>query len=144
MELKDCLEFANRIKECAVSTAEGNQPHVRILELWFASEEGFYFQTWKFKETYKQLKENPKIEICFYDNNKDARPRMVRAKGEVEFIEDESLRQKVWQDRPYLEKLGAEGPEDKRIIIFKLSHGWINFWPGKSGGGNTGLEALEF
>jgi len=43
MDLDDCIKFATENPICFVATADGDQPRVRTLALWFASEGGFYF-----------------------------------------------------------------------------------------------------
>jgi pyridoxamine 5'-phosphate oxidase len=143
MILKDCIAFANKVKDCAVATAAGGQPQVRMLGLWFADESGFYFQAWTFKDIYKSLKENPKMEICFY--SKEEKPYTVlRVRGEVEFCEDDALRARIWQERPFLKDLGAEGPNDPRLFIFRIAHGQAGFWPKKVEGEYPGMEIVEF
>jgi pyridoxamine 5'-phosphate oxidase len=143
MNFQDCLNFANKVSTCAVATAQGDQPRVRMLGLWSADEAGFYFQAWDFKEIYKQLKANPKIEICFHSNMKEE-PNMLRVSGEVEFIDDVKLKEKVFQDRPFLKSLGATGPDDPRIIIFRIAHGQASFWPIKKAGEYPTSENIAF
>lgn len=143
MTFQDCINFANRVSTCAVATADGDQPKVRMLGLWFADESGFYFQAWNFKAVYKELKANPKIEVCFHSNMQE-NPNMLRVSGEAEFIEDAGLKQKVFQDRPFLKGLGATGPDDPRLIIFRISHGQASFWPIKKEGEYPGSEKIEF
>ena len=44
MDFKDCVKFANDNKTCYLATADGDQPRVRALGMWYADETGFYFQ----------------------------------------------------------------------------------------------------
>ena len=134
MEFKDCIEFANKIKLCAMATVEDNTPRVRMMGLWFANEEGFYFQAWTFKKVHDQLKENRRIEICFHSQDKNNLYSMMRVKGEVEFLDDISLKEKVLEDRPFMKDLGATGPDDDRISIFRIHHGEISLWPERKEG----------
>jgi pyridoxamine 5'-phosphate oxidase len=39
MDLKDCIEFANKNPVCWLATAEGDQPRVRGFLLWYTDEE---------------------------------------------------------------------------------------------------------
>jgi pyridoxamine 5'-phosphate oxidase len=143
MEFKDCTDFANKIKECAVATCAGGQPEVRMLGLWFADESGFYFQAWTFKDVYKNLKENQKIEVCFY--SKEEKPYTVlRLRGEAEFVNDPALKEKIWKERTFLKGLGAAGPDDPRLFIFRLSHGQASFWPKKTEGEYPGVDIVKF
>jgi pyridoxamine 5'-phosphate oxidase len=136
MNFSECLDFVNRIKNCAVATLEKDQPRVRMLGLWFADKTGFYFQAWTFKAIYQQLKENRKIEACFYGED-----IMLRVAGRADFIEDKNLKEKVLLDRPFLKDLGATGPDDPKLIIFYIPHGEISFWGRKTG---NKVEVVNF
>jgi nitroimidazol reductase NimA-like FMN-containing flavoprotein (pyridoxamine 5'-phosphate oxidase superfamily) len=43
MDYKDCIKFANENPVCYVATADGDQPRVWGLLMWFADETGFFF-----------------------------------------------------------------------------------------------------
>jgi pyridoxamine 5'-phosphate oxidase len=126
IDLKNCIDFANENKLCYLATTEGDQPRVRILGFWYADESGFYLQTNGLKEMHKQLRTNPRVEICFY---KHAAPMgtMLRLSGKVEFIYDIKLKEKVMTDRPFLKNFGLSA-ESKNLVIFRISHGNANFW----------------
>lgn len=143
MNFKDCINFANKVKDCAMATVEGSQPRVRMMGLWFADETGFYFQAWDFKGVYKQLKENPAVEFCFFNRSKENPYDVMRVRGEVEFLEDIELKRKVLEDRPFLRKLGAKN-DDPRIVVFRISHGEASFWPEKREGEYPGLAMVKF
>jgi uncharacterized pyridoxamine 5'-phosphate oxidase family protein len=105
---------------------EGNQPRVRALGFWCADETGFYFQTASIKEIPSQLKKNPKTEVCFY-HQEDPTGTMLRISGEVEFLDDMKLREKVMNDRPFLKHLGmtSQSPE---LVLFRIPRGEAHFW----------------
>ena len=69
---------------------------------------------------------------------------MMRIRGEVEFMEDIDLKEKVLEDRPFLKDLGAEGPEDPKLVIFRIAHGEVSFWPVKKEGEYPGTEKVVF
>ena len=144
MNLKDCIDFANKVKTCAMATVEADQPTVRMMGLWFADESGFYFQAWTFKEVYKTMKENPKIEVCFHSPGEKAGGQVLRVRGEVEFVEDQTLKEKLWQERQFLKKLGAKGSDDPRLSIFRISHGQASLWPVEKEGEYPGMEIVKF
>jgi pyridoxamine 5'-phosphate oxidase len=125
-EFSDCIEFANENKLCFVATLEGNQPRVRALGFWFADETGFYFQTGDMKSVYIQLKENPCIEACFY-HHEGMIGTTMRISGEVEFLQDRSLKEKVLAERPFLKSFGLT-VNHPGLIIFRIPHGRIHFW----------------
>ena len=126
MTIQSCINFAKHNPTCYLATVEGDQPHVRALGLWFADESGFYFQTGMIKDFCKQLMQNPKTEVCFY-NDGNLKSTMLRIIGKVEFIDDIKLKEKVIEDRPFLKTFGLT-PDSPRLVIFRISHGQALFW----------------
>ena len=127
MNFQDCVKFANEHPVCYVATVEGDQPRVRALRMWFADDKGFYFQTESTKSVCKQLKANPKIELCFFVPGPNV-GTMMRANGKVEFINDPGLKAKVLAERPFLKGLGVKGPEDPLLVVFRVCSGEAYFW----------------
>ena len=82
MSFEDCIRFASENPVAYIATMDNDQPRVRAFLMWFADESGFYFQTGSIKETVGQLKENPKIEVCFF-NNKAEEGKMMRVTGKA-------------------------------------------------------------
>lgn len=126
MDIKDCIKFTNENPICYLATAEGDQPSVRALLFWFADETGFYFQTGDVKSFYHQLKRNPKTEVCFYKHENPS-GTSLRISGEVEFVNDRKLKEKVLNDRPFLKSLGLT-IDSPGLIIFRIAHGSAHFW----------------
>ena len=126
MILHDCIRFAKENPICYLATSVNDQPHVRALGFWFADETGFYFQTGSFKEFPKELKKNPWTEACFY-HHEGMIGTMLRISGEVEFIDDRKLKERVINERPFLKTFGLtiDSPE---LIIFRIPHGKAHFW----------------
>ena len=126
MDIQACIQFANANPLCFLATADGDQPRVRALGFWFADESGFYLQTGEVKEFYRQLKKNPKTEICFY-RHEGAIGKMLRIAGEVEFLEDRGLKERALRDRPFLKSFGLT-IDSPGLIIFRIAHGKAHFW----------------
>ncbi len=126
MTKQDCIKFTNENPICYLATSENNQPHVRALGFWFADDSGFYFQTAAFKPFYSQLKKNPKTEVCFY-KHEGMIGTMLRIEGEVEFVNDQKLKEKVLNDRPFLKSFGLTA-DSEGLIIFRIAHGNAHFW----------------
>ena len=141
---QDCIQFVNNLPEgkaCSFATVEGDQPHVRMLSLWFADEKGFYFQTESVKAFFKQMKKNNKVEICFYDPKTTV---MMRVTGLVEFLDDPALKNKVLNDRPYLKKVGIKGPDDPLLALFRVSSGEAWFWTFADSMKEDQLQRIKF
>jgi pyridoxamine 5'-phosphate oxidase len=124
--MKNLITFANENRICFLATAEDDQPRVRALGFWFADESGFYFQTGEMKEFYKQLKKNPKTEVCFYKAGSGS-GAMMRISGKVEFLDDKKLKEKCLVDRPFLKSLGMTADSPK-LILFRIAHGKAHIW----------------
>ena len=65
-------EIHDFLKKCGtyyLSTVEGDQPRVRPFGTIDLFEEKLYIQTGKAKEVFRQMRANPKIEICAFDGS---------------------------------------------------------------------------
>ncbi len=130
MDFKDCIKFANENPVTYIATIDGDQPRVRAFAMWYADETGFYYHTGETKPVYKQLKSNPKVELCFFHLGADA-GTMMRVTGTVKFIDDTKLRGKLVEERQFLKAWGYDA-ESKGLIIFKVSKGEAYFWSMKT------------
>jgi uncharacterized pyridoxamine 5'-phosphate oxidase family protein len=126
MKIEDCIKFANENPICYLATTENDQPRVRALGFWFADDTGFYFQTSTTKEFSNQLKKNPKTEVCFY-KHEGMIGTMLRIAGEVEFVADPKLAEKVFIDRPFLKDFGMT-IDSPNLVMFKIAHGEAHYW----------------
>ena len=140
MDIQDCIRFTNENPVCYFATTVGDQPRVRALGMWFADETGFYFQSGSFKKFPDELKKNPKAEICFY-KHQGMIGTMLRISGEVEFINDAKLRERVMNDRPFLKSFGLT-VDSPGLIIFRISHGEAHFWTMETN--LTPIEIIKF
>jgi len=126
MIAKNLIQFTNENPVCYLATSEENQPRVRCLHFWFADETGFYFQTGSIKDMVKQLRKNPKAEVCFHKHGENA-GETLRLAGSVEFVDDIELKKKAINDRPFLKLMGLDY-DSPGLIIFKFSKGQATFW----------------
>jgi uncharacterized pyridoxamine 5'-phosphate oxidase family protein len=141
---QDCVKFANEQipqRICSFSTAEGDQPHVRILSMCFADEKGFYFQTEALKSVYKQLQKNNKVELCFLAPKTMV---MMRVTGKAEFLSDSNLKTKIYNERPYLKNVGIKGPDDPLFVIFRVGSGEAWFWTIADSTKEAQIERIKF
>jgi pyridoxamine 5'-phosphate oxidase len=129
MNLQDCITFANEYPVASIATEEGDQPRVRLFAMWFADETGFYFHTGTIKSIYKQLQSNPKVELCFYNlGDAPGGGKMLRASGVVAFIDDSVLKERLFEERPFLKAIAASMSEDHAVVIFRVHTGEAWFW----------------
>ena len=128
MDLTDFISFATEHPICYLATEDGDQPRVRALLLWFADERGFYFMTMSPKGFSRQLHQNPKVEVCFYNGATELPDAVeMRVTGEVEFVDDAELTHKVAQERAALEGIIGR-PLEPITEVFRIGAGEAHFW----------------
>jgi len=128
MDLQDCIKFANENPICHIATVDGDQPRVRVFLMWYANENGFYFVGMTPKACSKQMHRNPRVEVCFYNNPPDLQnAKMVRVTGEVEFLDDEKLIEKIAEERSFLSQIIGK-PVKPYLEVFRIHSGEAYFW----------------
>lgn len=126
--IEQIREFTNQNSVAWLATAEGDQPHVRGMWMWFADDTGFYFHTGTQKRLATQLEGNPNVEIAYFNpGDGQGGSQMVRITGKVEMVEDKQLEEKLFQERAWLNDVKAAYPND-RIFIFRVPHGEAQYW----------------
>ena len=144
MDLQDCITFAKENPVCYVATVDGDQPRVRALLMWFADENGFTFGGLSSKAFSKQLKKNPKVEICFYNNPPELQgAKQMRVTGEVAFLDDEALINRLAQERDFLEQLAGQSLEGL-WEVFRVHTGEAHFWTMQDVLKEPELERIKF
>ena len=140
MDFKEYIDFANEVHDCYLATVEGDQPRVRALGIVSAEETGFYFMTESVKAMYKQMQKNNKVEIIF-----NARGKVMRVSGEVEFVDDIAYRTRVYEDKKqFMDGLGVKGPEDPLLVIFRVARGEAFFWTFANNMKESEIERVKF
>ena len=125
MSLKEYADFANENKTCYLATADGDQPRVRALGMWYADETGFYFQAQTVKAFIRQLQKNPNVEVYF--STKDF-SKAMRVSGKIRFIEDLEIRAKCIDERPFVKNFGITTPDNPLLAVFQIYTGEAYFW----------------
>jgi len=117
MTRDEILGFINGHPACNLATvdAEG-QPHVRGMLMYRADDKGIIFHTGDFKDLWRQIVNNPKVEICFFDAKTNTQ---VRVTGVAQSVEDLGLKEEIVKARPFLkswvEKRGYEPLKVMRV-----------------------------
>jgi pyridoxamine 5'-phosphate oxidase len=128
MNLQDCTQFANEHPICYLATMDGDQPRVRALLMVLADEKGFGFCTLTPKNMSKQLHQNPKAEICFFNGAAEF-PAMktMRITGKAEFTDEKALMDKAIETRKVLSDIVGQ-PIEPYIEVFRIHSGEAHFW----------------
>jgi len=127
MHFSECVKFANENPVTYIATMDGNQPRVRAFGMWFADETGFYYHTAISKNVWKQLTQNPNVELCFFAPG-DGAGKTMRVAGSIEPISEIYLREKLIKERPWLPDTGITGATDPKLVVFRIAHGEAYFW----------------
>ena len=141
MDFKDCVKFANDNKLCYLATAEGDQPRVRAMGMWYADETGFYFQAQSVKALYKQIEKNPKVEIYF--QTKDT-SKVMRVYGKAKIVTDEKIRAKCIEERPFVKNFGITTPDNPLLAVFHVYTGEAYFWTMADSMKEASLPRIKF
>lgn len=117
MTSKEILKLVNENPAFHLATVDGDQPRVRGMLLFRADENGFIFHTASTKDVFRQMKENPKAEMCFSCNG-----TQIRVTGVMEQVFDEELRAEIFAhpSRKFLQAWVANGIDNLlQVFIMK-------------------------
>jgi len=68
--MKEVVDFLKKAGTYYLATVDGDQPRVRPFGTAHVFENKLYIQTGKVKDVSKQMKKNPKIELCAFNEGK--------------------------------------------------------------------------
>lgn len=140
----ECIEFAKANPVGHLATTDGDQPRVRVVLLWRVQDDGFYFETLNSKQMCDQLRANPKVEVCFFNNKTEmSEAKLMRVAGEVEFLNDMSLKAQLLDDWKFLKPVFS-GPEDPNLVIYRIPRGEAYFWTAANLGKEREVEHMAF
>ncbi len=112
--MQEVYEFLKKCGSYFLATMDGDQPRVRPFGTVDIFENKLYFQTGKVKNVSKQIKLNPKIEICSMLDDK-----WIRV--EAAAIEDDrvEVQQQMLDAYPSLQKIYAAGDGNTEVFYLK-------------------------
>ena len=85
------LSFLRDHKEIALATSEGNLPKLRIFQIMKQEGHVLYFATSAKKAVYRELRQNPNVEILAYADNIS-----VRCSGMVNFNVEDDVKRRIY------------------------------------------------
>ena len=118
--LKEALQFLCEHKEVAFATSEGHLPKLRMFQIMKQECNVLFFSTSAEKAVYRELKENPNVEILAYADNVS-----VRCTGMVNFNVEEDAKQWIYENNPVLPRLYSS--YDK-LVYFCLPIAEIDYY----------------
>lgn len=146
MSFEECVKFANEVGTRFLATVEDDQSRVRPLGRCFADNTGLYFQTEAVKSLAKQLKSNPKVELVFWQPQGGGElGAHMRVSGEVRFVNDPSIRERIFKQRAELLKgVGIESAEDPEMVGFQVFKGQAFFWTLENNTKESEIQRITF
>jgi uncharacterized pyridoxamine 5'-phosphate oxidase family protein len=112
--MKEVCEFLQQCGKYFLATVEGDQPRVRPFGTAAIFENRLYIQTGKRKNVAKQMAENPKIEICAYD---EAKGQWLRIEASVVADERREAKQFMLDQYPSLKSMYS-ADDDNTLVLY--------------------------
>ena len=113
---KRIVNILNQTKTFFFATVEGDQPRVRPYNVAVEFEDKVYFYTNNHTQAFKQIAENPKIELCAPISEE----RWLRVSGKVVYDYRPEVKKAVLDAHPELRTMYTE--DDKIFEVFYLSN----------------------
>jgi uncharacterized pyridoxamine 5'-phosphate oxidase family protein len=109
------FEFIKANPVFHIATVDGDKARVRPFGFIMKRNNTLYFCTNKTKDVYKQLKQNPDIEIS--DMGSDGNT-WLRIRGRIAFDETRETKVQAFKEAPNLLKLYPKGADDELFVTF--------------------------
>ncbi len=109
--MERCVAFLKDAEVYYLATVDGDQPRVRPFGTANVFEGKLYIQTGKVKDVSRQLKANPKAEICAFRDGK-----WLRVAGEL--IEDDRREARVSMLDAYPDLQRMYSPDDGNTVVY--------------------------
>ena len=94
------IQFLKDHKEIALATCEGNLPKLRMFQIMRQENNLLYFATSAKKAVWKELMQNPNVEILAYADNVS-----VRCSGMVNFDVEDDVKRWIYDNNSVLSRL---------------------------------------
>jgi len=103
--------------------------------MYRADEKGIIFHTGDFKDLWRQILNNPKMELCFFDPKTGVQ---VRVTGTAKSVEDLELKEEIVMARPFL-KPWVEKNGYQALKVFRVAGLRATVWTF-----NTNFDPKEY
>ena len=111
--MEKAFDFLSSHKDVAFATVEQDKPKIRVFQIMKQEGHTLYFATSPHKEVYRQLQENPNIELLAMDGNVS-----VRASGRAMFDVADEITREIYANNPVLPRLYKQYTD---LAYFSLS-----------------------
>ncbi len=118
--MQEVYDFLKKCGTYYLATTEGNQPRVRPFGTYLIFEGKLYIQTGKSKDVSKQMKKNPKVEICAFSGD-----AWVRISATA--VEDDRIAPKQAMLDAYPQLQGMYKADDPNTQVLYLKNATATF-----------------
>ena len=112
--MNTALEFIKASPVFHIATVDGAKARVRPFGFIMKRNNTLYFCTNKTKDVYKQLKQNPDIEISDMGSNST----WLRIRGRIAFDETRESKARAFEHMPDLLRIYTKGADDELFLTF--------------------------
>ena len=112
--IEKVCQFLEEAQTYYLATVEGDQPRVRPFGTELVYEGRLYIQTGKVKDVSKQLKANPKAEICAFKDGK-----WLRVAGELINDDRREVKVAMLEKMPALKAMYSADDDNTQVLYFK-------------------------
>ena len=98
--MEKAFDFLRENKDVAFGTVENNRPNLRVFQIMLIKGHTLYFATSPRKEVYRQLAENPAVEILGMKGNIS-----VRMSGDIQFDVPVDIQKEIYDTNAILSDL---------------------------------------
>lgn len=124
MDTDAIAEYVRKNPVFFLATEADGQPRTRAMMLTELNERGIIFHTGTRKAVNQDLLGNPRVELCFFDEEANTQ---LRLRGRVDLLEDQALKQRMVEQydflKPWVRKEGWG-----YLTTYALREGEARFW----------------
>ena len=100
LTMERALQFLRNHKDVALATSEDNIPKLRFFQVMMQEGNVLYFATSEKKAVWRELRQNPNVEILAYADNIS-----VRCSGMVNFNVEDDMKRWIYDNNDVLQRL---------------------------------------
>ena len=118
--MEKAFDFLSGHKDVAFATVEQDKPKIRVFQIMRQEGHTLYFATSPRKEVYRQLRENPHVELLAMDGDIS-----VRLTGRAVFDVPDALAREIYADNPVLPRLYKRYTD---LVYFRLPIAKLDYY----------------
>lgn len=118
--MEKAFDFLSTHKDVAFATVEQDKPQIRVFQIMKQEGHTLYFATSPRKEVYRQLQENPNIELLAMEGNIS-----VRATGRAVFDVSDNVVREIYDTNPVLQRLYKQHTD---MVYFRLPVAKLDYY----------------